>query len=626
MPLTLELAAEVVRQAPGAAFLCDANGQVIHLNDGYLELSGIDPDPSAHANWVLAIHPEDRVRMFEAWGTYVSMGGHFRESFRFSNRRIGAIRWAEVTAEPLRDEQGHRLGYLGQCFDVTDRVLREEQAEQRAELLQMSDGLLGVGHWHVHANEGRLSWSDEVHTIHGTDPLEHQPSVEDAIRFYHPEDRTRVAQHVDEAVAEQQPFDFEARIIRADGGIRWVRSVGRPHATRTLEGELSLDVIGVFQDITEQKRVQQRHSLALSASQAGVWEWDPRTDALYASDRLLELFGFEAEPARMSALLERIHSGDRAAVQRALQSHLERGQTFDLVYRIIHPQHALRWIRAKGQAAFERGGRPERMVGMVYDITSEVRGRQALVEKQRELTETSDRLRRTSDDLQRFAAIAAHDMREPLRKVVWFANRVERREAGLDKRSQSDLQRIADAARGLYDMVGELMAYAKTPAAAQQREPTSLNLALEQALLPLAPTIEASHAELHVGELPTVLANPQHMRVALSNLLGNALKYVHPDRVPQIHVRGSHADGWAVVEVEDNGIGFAPEFGERIFELFERLHGRDAYPGTGLGLATVKRIVEEHGGRILARGRPGQGALFRIQLPPLAGPDPEATP
>lgn len=238
--------------------------------------------------------------------------------------------------------------------------------------------------------------------------------------------------------------------------------------------------------------------------------------------------------------------------------------------------------------------------------------REALATLQRQ---TED-LRRSNGELEQFASVASHDLQEPLRKVSSFCQLLERRYGDeLDERGRLYLAYAADGARRMQDLVNDLLGYARLGRSGESWEPADLGGTLSQALENLAAVMVEAGARVGVPELPTVLGDPAMLARLWQNLIGNAVKFRAPDRSPRITVGCERtADGWEL-SVADNGIGIEPQFAEKVFLMFQRLHERTAYPGTGIGLAICQKIVEYHGGRIWLDTEYTDGSRFVFTLP-----------
>jgi len=244
----------------------------------------------------------------------------------------------------------------------------------------------------------------------------------------------------------------------------------------------------------------------------------------------------------------------------------------------------------------------------VRDITVEKRTE----EESRQLVADLDR---SNKELEQFAYVASHDLQEPLRMVSSYTQLLARRYKGrLDADADDFIAYAVDGAYRMQRLINDLLAYSRVGTRGKEFEPTDCSAFFAQALANLKVTIEESGAVVDRGPLPTVMADKLQIGQLLQNLIGNAIKY-HGDEPPRVHVSAEQKGNEWVFSVRDNGIGIDPQFADRIFVIFQRLHNREKYPGTGIGLAICKKIVERHGGRIWLESQVGSGATFYFTIP-----------
>lgn len=234
-----------------------------------------------------------------------------------------------------------------------------------------------------------------------------------------------------------------------------------------------------------------------------------------------------------------------------------------------------------------------------------------------ELQEQQHALERSNAELEQFAYVASHDLQEPLRKIASFGQLLQRRYGGqLDERADQYLEFQVDGARRMQTLINDLLAFSRVGRLTDAREAVDLTAVVAQVQLALAAAVEESGARIEVGDLPVVQGEPGLLTLLLQNLVANGIKFRRPDVPPRIVLSARVADGMHEITCADNGIGIEEEYAERIFVIFQRLHTREAYEGTGIGLSLCRKIVEHHGGRIwLDTTAPGPGTTLRFTLP-----------
>jgi len=254
-------------------------------------------------------------------------------------------------------------------------------------------------------------------------------------------------------------------------------------------------------------------------------------------------------------------------------------------------------------------------------IVRDIRERKRAVE---ELHELLRKLQQSNAELEDFAYVASHDLQEPLRKIQAFGDRLKTRyEAQLPPDAIDYLSRMQNAASRMQSLINDLLTFSRVTTKAQPFVPVDLNRVAGEVLHDLEGRIHDTRAEVIVGDLPTIDADPLQMRQLFQNLLSNALKFHRPETIPQVRISGTIDHAKAEVVIEDNGIGFDEKYADRIFTMFERLHGRGTYEGTGIGLAICRKIAVRHGGDVVARSAPGEGATFIVTLPAQQHPENE---
>jgi PAS domain S-box-containing protein len=242
----------------------------------------------------------------------------------------------------------------------------------------------------------------------------------------------------------------------------------------------------------------------------------------------------------------------------------------------------------------------------------------ATIAQGQDITDRKDverELVRSNAELEQFAYVASHDLKEPLRMISGFLELLSvRYEGKIDSEADEFIRFAIDGAKRMNWLIEDLLQFSRIGRTAWKPELASIEDAYQEAIRNLAVPIRDSGANITRGALPTLVIDRIQLTTLLQNLIGNAIKF-HSDAPPRIEVQAKNEDGMWVFSVKDNGIGFPQEYSEKIFMMFERLHSKERYPGTGIGLAICKKIVERHGGRIWAESRGGQGSTFYFSIP-----------
>ena len=428
-----------------------------------------------------------------------------------------------------------------------------------------------------------------------------------------------VRQRLREAVAEAAGgalVRFETETVSAAGQTVNVDFSLKP--MRDAEGRVVL-LIPEGRDITEAKRTAARlHESEETFRRA--FEYSGIGMALVGLDgrfqrvnrALCQIVGYD-EAELLGLTFQAITHPDDLDTDLALARELAAGEreSYALEKRYIRRDGDLVWILLHGSLVRGDAGEPRFFIAQVQDVTARKASEAALAQRTAELAHSNA-------ELEQFAYVASHDLQEPLRAVASFtALLAERYGDRLDERAHAWIRHAAEGARQMQSLIADLLALSRVGSEARPFVATDLDAVLAETLRALAPVVAESGAVITADSLPTVSGDPRQLGQLLQNLLGNALKFRRADAPPRIHVGAWLDDDVWTLSVRDDGIGVDPRFVDRIFVIFKRLHTRDEYPGTGIGLAICKKIVERHGGRIWVEPVDGGGADFRFTIPRL---------
>ena len=352
---------------------------------------------------------------------------------------------------------------------------------------------------------------------------------------------------------------------------------------------------------------------AQSIARLGYYVFDIVVDRWVSSPILDDIFGIDAGFDRSAkGWLGLVTPAMRTEMTLYLEGILTGRHEFNREYQIIRPcDGETRWVIGLGQLERGEDGTPLRLVGTIQDITERKLSDQALREK-------ADELSRSNTELEQFAYVASHDLREPLRMVSSYVDLLDRRYGDrLDDDAREFISFAKDGATRMDRLVLDLLEYSRIGRITRPMTLVALDKSLDRVVRALQTKIVEAGARVVVDgdSLPAVMGDGDELTRLLQNLIGNAIKYRSPDRVPQVRLSVSRQGAFWEMKVADNGIGIDPQYFERVFLIFQRLHPRGEYEGTGIGLAICKKIAEHHGGRIWLDSVPGEGCTFHITLP-----------
>ena len=416
--------------------------------------------------------------------------------------------------------------------------------------------------------------------------------------------------------------EYEKEYVRKDGSIAPISL--RTILVRDLDGR-PVRFMGIVRDITELKDKEEalrasekRYRSLFDLSHDGVVFVGLDGPVEEANDAYLDMLGYDLDeligvtyqqltPVRWAAMEAEI-------VEKQLMS---RGYTDEYEKEYIRKNGSVFPIAVRSILVRDEAGTPVRIMGIVRDITEQKQAKEALERHARDLA-------RSNEELEQFAYVASHDLQEPLRKIRAFGDLLaEEKQENLDEEGRQYIDFMTDAASRMQTLVSDLLALSRVTTAAQPFEDLPLNDVFDTVLSDLSVSLEEVDGQVDVANAPTIEADRTQMDQLFRNLIGNALKFHKPGVAPRVAVRmAAEAEPLPAVPgpahtivVSDNGIGFEPSQGSKLFQPFKRLHARHQYEGAGIGLAICEKIVLRHHGQITATGTPGEGATFTVTLP-----------
>jgi PAS domain S-box-containing protein len=429
---------------------------------------------------------------------------------------------------------------------------------------------------------------------------------------------------------------FETKRITKDGRLLDISLTISPVRDKT--GKV-IGVSKIARNITDQKQAQrlirEREELfrmAVASTHLGSWEYYPQSDQFIFSEESRRIWGLPMDQPITTGLLgELIHLEDQEIVLTHVRASLKSDESDDyqLVFRIFRlSDKTQRWIRCQWKRFFLTSAQTNRYIGTMLDITEEKAAKEELerqvAERTKALLQINARLEKSNNALEQFAYIASHDLQEPLRKIQTFAELVQEN-MNNPEASERYFGKITVSAEKMSRLINDVLNYSRL-SRFDKFTAIDLNVVLKDVLSEFDLLIEQKQATVKVGPMPAIQAIEGQLNQLFRNLLGNSLKFNEGAPVARITATMAAFDElpetlqgqpcqYVRIILEDNGIGFEQRYAEQIFHIFKRLNVNEQYPGTGIGLALCKKIVENHQGMITAEGQPGCGAKFTIWLP-----------
>jgi PAS domain S-box-containing protein len=364
----------------------------------------------------------------------------------------------------------------------------------------------------------------------------------------------------------------------------------------------------------------ERFHLATQAVSDAIWDWDVPKNEYFYGEGFIKLFGIDVSKADeiLGIWDKRIHPEDYTKVRNILNHILDKKDEafFEFEYRFQREDKSYAHVFNKVFVIRDGEGRPLRVVGAIRDITHHKLYEESLKALNEELATSNRELAISNKELEQFAYVASHDLQEPLRMISSFLGLIKKKYSPLlDEKGLQYIHYAVDGAQRMRKIILDLLEFSKVGNQNESRALTSIASLAEEALLLNKKLIRGKNAIIHVGSLPTVLCHGNSIIQLFQNLLMNGLKYQSGKVKPEIWISSKELDHEWQISVRDNGIGIDPIFYDKIFIIFQRLHQKDQYSGTGIGLAICKKIVEFHGGRIWLESVPEQGSTFHFTLP-----------
>jgi len=508
-----------------------------------------------------------------------------------------------VSVTALYDSEGNINGFVGIGQDISDR--KQAEKELRELNIAMQNAVEGIARLD---SSGRYVNVNRAYANKCGYKPEEMIGMEWRITI-HPDDVEMLILAVHEMLTSGK-VEVEARGVRKDGLFFYnkITMVKACDEQGICNGHHCF-----MKDITERKlteraleETESKYRQIVELAEEGIWVIDSKDRTIYVNQAMGRMLGYSELEMFGRALFDFMdEEGKQSAndrIDRRKQGIAERHEL-----RLKSKDGKDVWTYMSTSPVLDEKGNLLSSCALVYNITDRK-------EIERQMLQLTEDLKRSNQELEQFAYVASHDLQEPLRSVTSYTQLLAQRYQGnLDAKADKYINYIVDGASRMQQLINDLLAYSRLGKRVQEFEAADCNAAVQQSLSNLQIAIAEKNAVITYESLPTVMADEFQLVQLFQNLIGNAIKFCQD--VPIIHIAASRNESEWLFSVRDNGIGIDPEYADRIFLIFERLHSRREYSGTGIGLAICQRIVERHGGRIWVESQSGEGATFYFTIP-----------
>ncbi len=608
-------------------------GKYIFINKGLQTLLGYDKEPVFEKGvdfFISLVHPDDLQALVEQNNAAVESANmlhvgdtepiaEFKFRMRHSN---GNWRWFLTYGTVFNRNANYKTEHiLNITIDITEQYSLQKQLQEEKAFAELVTEM-SMNRVIAFDRELRyLTWNKEAEMFYGK--TKEEVLGKKAFDVFPQFADNHLMPYINRALAGEMVYLKEEKFFTSGWGEMYFVPLKK-------DRDEVIGVLCITHDITEIKRTNNElkelnlaFEHAEEIAEISHWQWNLNTNKLIYSDNQYRLLGCEPhsfEPT-VENYLEFVHPDDHSAIISGGQEVLNDGKPNGALFRVIRKDGMLRYFHSTGRVFINEMG--ERILtGVNRDITDQHLLNIRLQQQNKELEQSNK-------ELESFNYIASHDLQEPLRKIHFFTGLItERHRQDLNADVANYFKRISNAASRMQQLIEDLLAFSSIQNALRQYEIVQLHELVSDAVSILSVPIKESNTIIETGNLPAAKVIPFQFKQVLQNLIANAVKYQPAGNIPHIKITASKIKGshmsfegtisnqmYTQLTIEDNGIGFNQQYADKIFELFQRLHGKSDYPGTGIGLAICKKIVQNHNGFICVESEEGKGSKFHVFVP-----------
>jgi PAS domain S-box-containing protein len=596
------------------------------------------PQSSNLPEFMEYVHPSDREKLRLAIEGALKGQGQYDCEYRYRRNGKEKVIWSKGV---VTFKENTPLVMKGTVMDITDRHYMLQTLKRNEELYKQAQKLTHIGNWTWDLGTNEVKFSDELYRIYGLEIGEPM----DAIRFFsfvHNDDKEKVLELLNHSKETHQSHTVDYRLVRKDGSIRIMR---RNAEVLLNEKGVPYKMVGTGQDITtevelnrEIREREENFSHLIKNAPDGIIVIDEQSKINLWNEKATDIFGWESSEVIGKDLTSTIVPlGQHEAHKKGMEHFLNTGEsrilnkTIEVVARTKENKElqislTISQSTQNGRSVF---------VAFIRDISNQKRIKSELEQKKNELAELNlsleqknIELERSNKELTSFSYVASHDLQEPIRKIKTFINLLIEKENKLTSEGKEIFERIVTSANRMQKLIDDLLSFSRTQTYESTVVKVDLNTVLSEVKNVYAEAIHEKRLSIEADDMPTVKGISFQLQQLFENIISNSIKYrkkgkkaeviitcekMNMNEFPFFNVKD--VENFYKISFKDNGIGFDQKYADKIFEIFQRLHGKNEYSGTGIGLSICKRIVENHNGFITAQSVLNSGATFEVYLP-----------
>lgn len=592
--------------------ISSTEGRFLRVNNAFCQLTGYSREELTNLSFQDLTSPNDLNASVK--GRDDLLTGE-KNSFRIEKRYIRKDKrlvWVSISSAPVRDENGKIDFFVTHIQDINKRKNAENRLRESKERFKQLANSIPQLAW-IARSDGFIFWfnqrwydytgrTPEEMTGWGWEQILHSSSPSDVMEKWK------------NFITEGKPYEMVTSLLGNDGIYR--EFLTRSIPIKDKNGNVE-QWFGTHTDISDLRKVekelkdsQEKLNIALENGEIGTWEINIKTGNVILDERTEKMLSvspgkFEGTIAAFESL---IHEEDLTHLRGALDDALHTGQPFETIYRTRPHNGESNYISSKAVLTRDTDGKPLNLTGVVFDVTAMKKGAEQV------LIKLNEELLRSNTDLQQFAYVASHDLQEPLRMVASFTQLLQHRfQDKLGEDGNEYIRYAVEGSKRMYSLLNGLLTFSRIQTKGKEFAQVDMNKILDKVRDNLSLIIEETKAEIKVKKLPVILADESQMIQLTQNLIENSLKF--RKGVPKITIAVKNEKNEYVFSINDKGIGIEPQYFDRIFRIFQRLHRSEEYGGTGIGLAICRRIVERHGGKIWVESQIGKETTFYFTIP-----------